>query len=196
MSVEKKSLWEIAATIANTPNEPQWSVVLAPAGLSRVHADALAEQLTSLLDSEKVCRYSVKTPKEIRDAAKTKNAVLVFDGVGRFQEADWRRLDNSRSLLIRACAVIVMEEAQVLYLVNEAPNLCSWIGSSVWSSIDDLVLTEAQRVARLQELRTQFQLTDEQVLTQAQERTLPSDPGFAEWLVLLGRGELIGSSPH
>ena len=44
---------------------------------------------------------------------------------------------------------------------------------------------------RLEALRSHYGLTDEQVLERAQAKTLDWEPQVAEWLVLLGRGDLI-----
>ena len=45
---------------------------------------------------------------------------------------------------------------------------------------------------RLESLRQWSGMTDEEVITRAEQGTLPGDPPYAEWLVLLGRGDLLG----
>ena len=52
-------------------------------------------------------------------------------------------------------------------------------------------LTADEIEQRLQNLRDHNNLTNQQVIEMAKEGTLPSEPYFAEWLVLLDRGDLI-----
>lgn len=53
------------------------------------------------------------------------------------------------------------------------------------------LLTTEEVEERLQNLREHGNLTDQQVIEMAEAGALPSEPYFAEWLVLLDRGDLI-----
>jgi hypothetical protein len=48
-----------------------------------------------------------------------------------------------------------------------------------------------QRFARIAELEEWSGMTSKEMLEKAEGRTLGGDPYYAEWLVLLGRGELL-----
>lgn len=50
----------------------------------------------------------------------------------------------------------------------------------------------AHRDRRLAALRAWASRSDQEVLDAARTGTLPPDPEYAEWLVLLGHGELLG----
>jgi hypothetical protein len=52
-------------------------------------------------------------------------------------------------------------------------------------------MTEEERQRRLADLAAHYKLDNEQVIRLAEARTLPPDPEFVEWLVLLGRGDLL-----
>ncbi len=52
-------------------------------------------------------------------------------------------------------------------------------------------LNEAERVARVQELEKHYHLSSDSVIESAKVGTLPPSPHFVEWLVLLGRGDLV-----
>lgn len=45
---------------------------------------------------------------------------------------------------------------------------------------------------RLVAMREHYELSDEEVVAKALDGTLPPDPNYCEWLVLLGRSDLIG----
>jgi hypothetical protein len=53
------------------------------------------------------------------------------------------------------------------------------------------VMTEADRVDRIIELERWAHLSTVDVIARAATRTLPSDPEYAEWLVLAGRSDLL-----
>jgi hypothetical protein len=67
----------------------------------------------------------------------------------------------------------------------------SWIGASImrWQDAPDV---EVVRSARLVELQTSYTMTNDDVVRLAESGELPPDPHFAEWLVLLGLGSLVG----
>ena len=102
-----------------------------------------------------------------------------------------RALNYERARLAgRPRGVILTSEAGLQALAAEAPNLWSWVGPRVWH-IDPLA-GQLDAEARLSSLRQGTGLTDEEVLRRAEAGTLTPDPVFAEWLVLLGKGELLG----
>jgi hypothetical protein len=90
--------------------------------------------------------------------------------------------------------VLVMTSKSAEGLARFAPNLASWIGGSMWTvdlSIERL--SESERASRLKSLRQWARMDDEEVVRRAEVGTLPKEPEFEEWLVLLGRADLIGN---
>ena len=124
----------------------------------------------------------------------TPDAILIVCGLERFDEAEWRHLDLLRSRLVRRQAVaLVLSESSLGKLNRAAPNLASWIGGSAWSiDLDSDALDETERRARLAALREWSGLSDSEVIQKAENANLPGDPEYLEWLVLLGREDLIG----
>jgi hypothetical protein len=109
-----------------------------------------------------------------------------------YAEADWRLLDRRRSALAREGAVVfVTTPASFAALMQVAPNLASWLGGLVFSHEDPDALARAQLGPRLDALRTWSGKSDAEVVEEAEQGRLPRDPEYAEWLVLLGRGDLL-----
>ncbi len=117
--------------------------------------------------------------------------VLVLSGL-EFQDiAALRVLDVARSRLIDApMLIIVTTESGAVALKNAAPNLWSWVGPRCFRVAADN--QEHQREERLASLREGLGLEDAEVIDLVESGRLPPEPVFAEWLVLLGRGELVG----
>lgn len=76
-------------------------------------------------------------------------------------------------------------------LAQAAPNIWSWVGGRQWQNIRRT--PPFNKETRLDSLRMATGFTDQQIIIAAEERTLNSDPVFAEWLSLLGRGDLLGN---
>ena len=108
---------------------------------------------------------------------------------------DWKLLDRRRSSMQRAGVTAIITSFKSFDTLSQvAPNLASWIGGEVFALPSENTEDERQkrlRDVRLESLRKQFGLTDQAVIDAAVARTLPRDPAFAEWLVLLGRGDLL-----
>ena len=118
--------------------------------------------------------------------------VGVFGGLAGLDWGDFQAMDAGRSRLVCGARIVLVGTAQaVAQLRAHAPNLWSWMGSrepARWTMLVDSAATEA----RLETLRADAGRSDEQVLAMAEKGTLPTDPRFVEWLVLLGRSDLLG----
>jgi hypothetical protein len=100
-------------------------------------------------------------------------------------------LEAGRSRFVAGPRVVfITEPGGAAALARAAPNVWSWIGARLWLSLRLSPEIDAQ--SRLSALRREFQLTDEDIIARAIGGTLGSDPVSAEWLALLGRGDLIG----
>jgi len=77
-------------------------------------------------------------------------------------------------------------------LMRTAPNLASWLGGQVFTfPSHGETGVAAHRERRLAALRAWASRSDQEILVAARTGTLPPDPEYAEWLVLLGHGELL-----
>jgi hypothetical protein len=77
-------------------------------------------------------------------------------------------------------------------LCEHAPNIRSFVGGSiVYLGILGDAMTASERQQRISDLESHFQITSAEVILQAESGTLPTEPHFIEWLVLLDRGDLV-----
>ena len=89
-------------------------------------------------------------------------------------------------------ALLVLSRRSASLLTRFAPNLASLLGGDLWIwHADASALSEADKQIRLDRLRAWSGLCDDEVVAQAKQKVLPTEPQFAEWLVLLGRGDLL-----
>jgi len=105
----------------------------------------------------------------------------------------WSSLDLMRSALERKGPIILWLSSDCIPgIVEHAPNIRSFIGGSLFcAGPEGGLMTEEDREKRLRELREFYDLTNDQVIERARSKALPSEPHFVEWLVLLGRGDLV-----
>ena len=87
--------------------------------------------------------------------------------------------------------MILTSEVGVIALAAEAPNFWSWVGPRVWNL--DPLAGQLDREARLASLREGTGLSDAEMLLRVEAGALKLDPVIAEWLVLLGKGDLLGN---
>jgi inactivated superfamily I helicase len=121
------------------------------------------------------------------------NKPIVLFGVDRYSQADWRHVDLLRSQLLGSGTKVLLSGPEVIArMENWAPNLASLVGGSSWQLDPDAdSLSPQECEARLQALRHAWHQTDAEVVAMAENKQLPPEPDYAEWLVLLGRGELL-----
>jgi hypothetical protein len=105
----------------------------------------------------------------------------------------WSSLDLIRSALERKGPIVLWLSSDcVPAIVEHAPNIRSFIGASLFcAGPDGGLMTDEDRQKRLQELGEFYNLTNEEIIHRAESNALPSEPHFVEWLVLLGRGDLV-----
>lgn len=117
--------------------------------------------------------------------------VLLIDAT-EFGSEDWASLDLMRSSLAHEGAVVFIVVHEGLSdLMQVAPNLASWLGGNAFTKDDGTLAIEGARKHRLATLQSSLKMSNADVVRAAEEGSLPRDPEFAEWLVLLGRGELL-----
>ena|SRR5689334_6460491 len=121
------------------------------------------------------------------------NDIAVVKGLDQVSNADWAVLDVNRSSLERPGALIFWLSIESIARLNsQAPNIRSFIGGSIFMlSENGRIMTEEERAQRLHALESEYKLSEGDVLYLATQGRLPTEPDFAEWLVLLGRGDLL-----
>lgn len=145
---------------------------------------------------EKVIIVSVdeKTTQEVvEDLRKSARLAAILGGLERLPAARWQELDLWRSAMERPGTILFwIPNPAPDELSNNAPNIRSFLGGNFYKLIPEIIaLSEQERFERLHALQNQFGITSDEVVNLAERNELPPLPSYAEWLVLLDRGDLL-----
>ncbi len=176
-------------------NSSGWCVFLEPTNVGtfeETFKDELRIQLQTELRIIDASKFNVS--RLLDSLRNPQHDVVLVKGLDQWDTEEIKALDTNRSGLARAGFVIIFLSLRGLSrLLVHAPNLLSWVGGNIFRPEADVgEMSESDRTTRLRELSEHYGLTDEQVVEKAESGTLPIDPEFAEWLVLVGRGDLAG----
>lgn len=128
----------------------------------------------------------------INRAAACTEACLIIIGFDQWREANWKDFDANRGALSGRSSVIILVTAEgAKNLASAAPNIRSFIGTFLPLEIPEIASADPGSEQRLSDLRLHYNLTDDEVVRRAEARQLPANPHFIEWLILLGRGDLV-----
>jgi hypothetical protein len=157
-------------------------------------AEELAQEMESVGDAAVERVFGADDAQSLASDLTGKRGPVVISGLGSWTASEWAHFDHLRSRFTRdERTALVLGRAAFERLMQEAPNFSSWLGASaVTYQPDSSTLSEEERRRRLEALRAWSGLSDEAVLARAAAGTLPGEPEFAEWLVLLRRGDLLG----
>jgi hypothetical protein len=149
-------------------------------------------ELRALTSDAAVGRISPRNSEQlVADLAATSIEIVLVDA-RTFSADEWAQIDRRRSAIAhRGVLVFVTTPASFDDLMRHAPNLASWLGGEVFAYPDNTAAVAANRERRLVALRTWASKADEEIVEAARAGTLPRDPEYAEWLVLLGHGDLL-----
>lgn len=184
---------ELALRVARRPPGHWLAVVTSPGG-ERHAAEAIAADLEGLTQRAAVIIAGEAAARDLAERLRqAPSPVALVAGLGRMTEAAWRQLDFARTRLPESRTVLlVLDAATLSRLVRFAPHLASWLEASTWSLEESRdTLSEGERAVRLLALRARWGLSDADVLSLPDRHPLRSEPDLAEWLVLLGRGDLL-----
>jgi hypothetical protein len=163
---------------------PRESATILPEVEAELHALDEHVAVRSLIPSPGAARLLHELPSITTE-------VLLIEAES-YGEEDWRLLDRRRSALVRdGVTVFFTTPPSFTLLMRVAPNLSSWLAGLIFSAGMERAMTGEHREARLARLRAWGGMTDAEVALAASEGRLPRDPEYAEWLVLIGRGDLL-----
>jgi hypothetical protein len=193
ISLPPIAAWPLAARLSVAPGDNPWALLAVAGDRLEAESQAFVDELASLLDAP-VDLVRVDSAQTLIEHVQTnQQRALIIVGLDGFDADEWRRLDVNRSNLMRTLpAVLILDEAQVPVMLEHAPNLWSWLGGAAWRAIPETGLDDEQRAQRLSALRAHFGFDDAELIRRAEAGTLEPEPDLAEWLVLIGRGDLIG----
>jgi hypothetical protein len=187
-------LGELAVRVVESVSPNPWFVLMVEGHAQEV-ASELQEAISALAAPTDLPARQV-TVASSRELAQTAHdhalGVLIVAISQAFAPTEWASIDVNRSRFQRdGATVLVLEQGAAEQLENTAPNLASWIGGSIWRLVGPQALSAAEREQRLVVLRQRTGFSDDEVVRRSVLGRLPNDPEFAEWLVLLGRGDLL-----
>jgi hypothetical protein len=197
--LSKITVQEILSNIRVQPNRNIWSVLV-------IENDDIAEVLEELTDGIEVFIESSIEIINVEEKGKNFNPESIDDifnpdinyfllwGFDSWTDVQWRQLDYLRSRLDqeKRCGVMIMSQQSVVKMIDHSPNFSSWIdGKIFYLQLGAEILTHEEGELRLIALREWAELSDSEVIEKAQTHQLPSEPEYCEWLILLGRGDLI-----
>ncbi|NJM44870.1 MAG: ABC transporter permease [Alkalinema sp. RU_4_3] len=189
------SIDELLQRVGAQPEDGNvWFVLTLPFA----HHGALAEDLGDVLEIftessvGKLSGHDGVLPL-VASIASTDAASLILSGFEQWTMQDWRQLDALRSnLTVQRNAFLLLSEMATSIVLNYAPNLASWIGVRVYPfTYGTEFLTVEEQEDRLVGLRSWAGKTDDEIIALAESHQLSPEPEYGEWLVLLGRGDLI-----
>jgi hypothetical protein len=172
-----------------------WFVILRPTVDAEAALDAFVSEFSAFL-GEPVRIISGNVPaieKLRRDLIHPPSDPVVISDLDQADADFWRALDINRSGLLRLGPIVLwLSRVGLTSLCEHAPNIRSFVGGSiVYLGVHGDVMTDRERQQRISELESHFQITSADVILHAESGTLPTEPHFTEWLVLLDRGDLV-----
>jgi|SRR5882672_4459738 len=118
--------------------------------------------------------------------------VVLLTGIERLAPEELERFDLFRNRALYSPRVLIATTQEGADLLSKhSPDLWSWFGAHCMQY--DAQEGRMNIDERLQSLRDHFQMSDLEVINLAERGELPDDPAFAEWLILLDRGDLLDS---
>ena len=195
MNINSISIDELLQRVASQPNGNIWSVIVT------VNSDKqdLVEELEETISIFTECEVGIisadnKVDNIVNEIQSASEYYLIIWNFETWDNHSWRKFDQMRSRLMKQRGVVlVLSETTVNKMFIDAPNIVSWIGSRVYELKENTeFLTEEERHGRLLELQQWSGYSNNKVVELAKYQQLPPDPEYGEWLVLLGREDLIG----
>jgi Asp-tRNA(Asn)/Glu-tRNA(Gln) amidotransferase C subunit len=193
-SLPLKSTDELLQRIGAQPDGNVWTVLVVDGSDIEVLIEELSETISIFSECEvKVISAQNGVLDLFSQIKKTSEDYVLLWSFETWNSEDWYRLDSARSELTKKRGgILVLPSIFAKTMLNSAPNFCSWVGSRIYAlARDSEFLTDPEREVRLSTLREWSGLSDAEVIASAECHQLPPMPEYGEWLVLLGRGDLI-----
>jgi hypothetical protein len=146
--VSAADLGELAVRVMESVSPNPWFVLMVEGHAEDV-ASALQEEISALAApiGPAASRVTVASSRELARVARDHTlGVLIVTISPAFTPTEWANVDVNRSRFQRdGATVLVLEEDAAEHLENTAPNLASWIGSSIWRLVDAQALSAAEK---------------------------------------------------
>lgn len=170
-----------------------WIAIVGPASAVGIFATELESQ-SDLNTKVRIVDIEGLLLSDIRNKLQSpsNDHVILIEFEGRSKEF-WSGLDINRSALERAGALFFWLTHNALSdLCRYAPNIKSFVGTAIFPFRGPKgALTTEKRKERLSELAEKFRMSDAELIKKAERHQIEPEPEFVEWLLLLGRGDLV-----
>ena len=187
---------EFALRLSALRGTAAYAAYLANASDLEAAITELVEELRALISDDAVVQIALRSSEQLIAYLAATSVEIVVADTRTFAAPEWKLADRRRSAIAhRGVLVFATTPASFADLMRNAENLASWLGGEVFAYPSHNTAAAAQCEARLAALRTWAAKTDDEVVEAARAGTLPRDPEYAEWLVLLGHGELLDPTP-
>jgi hypothetical protein len=191
---EERAPSEIAERLDLLDDAPRSWMALVPATRNGELQSDLTSELSAILERPvRVLPLAVPIEKLSESLHEPSDDVVVLIGSPAIAVGEWSTMDMNRSRLEReGPAILWLSPEQVSQMSQYAPNIKSYVGGSIFRvTPDEIPINESDRKRRLEELSDQYGWSNQELISRASSGGLTSEPEIAEWLVLLGRGDLI-----
>jgi hypothetical protein len=177
------------------PDSNSWMVlVIMPDDIQSIidelkdSVEIFSECETVTISGESGARNLVKC---IKDASQEYFLLHQFES---WDSNEWKIFDAFRTQLDKNTngGLLVLSEESNRLMVSNAPHFVSFVSSRIYYLDKDAdILTPEECDRRLAALQEWTGKTNEDVISLAENRQLPTDPEYGEWLILLNRGDLL-----
>ena len=161
--------------------------------------ESTLEDLQDTLEIFNECETGTLSGKEgaldlVKQIKQNSEAYILLYDFENWDSQEWKTFDGFRSHLDQGKkgGFLILTQESTRLMLHNAPNFVSWLGARIYQFQKDAeMLTQTERDRRLKALQENFKMSDQDVIELAENRQLPSDPEFGEWLILLDRGDLL-----
>ncbi len=189
------SLDLFALRVYAQPKSNSWSVLITDAETMSSKVEELKEEIEVISDLSVSILSALEDPETLlRNLAESISDYYLIWNFEAWDANQWQAFDMLRSHLDREAfgGALLLSKQPVNLLFDHAPNLTSWIGGRVYSIEERSdFLTEEERERRLDGFRTHYNYSDDEVVDFASRKEISLNPDIGEWLILLGREDLI-----
>jgi hypothetical protein len=182
---------ELASQIRSEYGNGTWMCVVAPEERLVTITNEIEHALL-VGNSKSVIIQLNRSVKPLVDAPH--DVLVLVGGFNTLSDDEWQHLDQLRStrLIRNQPALLMMSPASMQHLMRLAPNMASIVGGQFFHFQEHAErLTDEERTYRLADLRFHFDKTDDDIIEMARTGAPMDEPAYAEWLVLLNRGDLL-----
>lgn len=190
--LRKVNLDEILQKLDSYRLNNRWLVLISSVEQQPEILDDLQET-TTIFTGGTYTAVKVESPELCLDTIDSQeNHLLVLYGFEQWDEQAWRKLDYSRYRQHNNHTTILLLSWEAYQRMSQfAQHFTHWIKKVFQFDPEGIYLSEEAKESCLANLREWSGYSDQDVIRMAEDHTLPRDPEYGEWLILIDRGDLI-----